>query len=70
MKKMTLLSMLLGIGAIIMFLLAGTLNFGIGWALGFVMLFVAAAIALVIAFVEGDEGNEGNNIGSYRMPKI
>ena len=34
--------------------------------IGFVMLMVAAIVALVIAFIEGDGGN---NIGSYRMPR-
>ena len=58
--------MLLGIGAIGMFVLAGTLTLSIGWIIGLVLLFVAAVIALVIAFIEG---NGGDNIGSYRMPR-
>jgi hypothetical protein len=65
-KTMRLLSMLLGIGALGMFLLAGTLNLSIGWTIGLVMLIVAAVVALVIAFIEG---NGGDNIGSYRMPR-
>ena len=67
MKKLRLLSMLLGIGAILMFILAGTLSLSIGWTFGLVMLLLAAAIALVIAFIEGDDGD---NIGSYRMPRV
>lgn len=65
-KKMRLLSLLLLIGALGMFLLAGTLNFSMGWTIGLVMLLVAAVVALVIAFREGDGGD---NIGSYRMPR-
>jgi hypothetical protein len=65
-KTMRLLSMLLGIGALGMFLLAGTLNLSIGWTIGLGMLIVAAVVALVIAFIEGDGGD---NIGSYRMPR-
>lgn len=62
---MRLLSRLLGIGALGMFLLAGTLNLSLGWAIGLVMLFVGAGVALVLAFIEG----EGNDIGSYRIPR-
>jgi len=69
-KTMRLLSMLLGIGAIGMFLLAGALNFSSGWTIGLVMLIVATVVALVIAFIEFIDGDEGNNIGSYRMPRI
>jgi hypothetical protein len=47
-------------------LLAGTLNLSIGWTIGLGMLIVAAVVALVIAFIEGDGGD---NIGSYRMPR-
>ena len=65
-KTMRLLSMLLGIGALGMFLRAGILNFSIGWTIGLLMLIVAAVVALVIAFIKGDEGD---NIGSYRMPR-
>lgn len=65
-KTMRLLSMLLGIGAIGMFFLAGALKLSIGWAIGLVLLIVAAVVALVIAFIEG---NGGDNIGSYRMPR-
>ncbi len=65
-KTMRLLGLLLGIGALGMFLLAGTLNLNIGWTIGLVMLIVAAVVALVIAFLEG---NGGDNIGSYRMPR-
>jgi uncharacterized membrane protein YraQ (UPF0718 family) len=65
-KTMTFLSKLLGIGAIGMFLLAGALNLSFGWTIGLVMLIVAALVALVIAFIDG---NEGDNIGSYRMPR-
>jgi len=65
-KTIRLLSMLLGIGALGMFLLAGTLNLSIGWTIGLGMLIVAAVVALVIAFIEGDGGD---NIGSYRMPR-
>jgi hypothetical protein len=57
-KTMRLLSLLLGIGGIAMLFLAPII--------GFVMLMVAAIVALVIAFIEGDGGN---NIGSYRMPR-
>ena len=55
--KMKLLCLLLGIGAIVIFLLAGTLNLRIGWAFGLGMFFVAAAVALLIAFLESDEGD-------------
>lgn len=65
-KMMRLLSRLLGIGALVMFLLAGTLNLRMGGTIGLVMLMAAAVIALVIAFIEGDGGD---NIGSYRMPR-
>jgi len=65
-KMMKLLSMLLGIGAIGMLVLAGALNLSIGWTIGLVMLIVAAVVALVSAFVAG---NEDDNIGSYRMPR-
>jgi hypothetical protein len=57
-KTMRLLSLLLGIGGIAMLFLAPII--------GFVMLMVAAIVALVIAFIEGDGGN---NIGYYRMPR-
>ena len=63
---MRLLSMLLGIGAIGIFVLAGALNLSIGWIIGLVLLIVAAVVALVSAFIEG---NGGDNIGSYRMPR-
>jgi hypothetical protein len=63
---MRLLSMLLGIGAIGVFVLAGVLNLSIGWIIGWVMLIVAVVVALVSAFLEG---NGGDNIGSYRIPR-
>ncbi len=65
-KMMRLLSMLLGIGALGMFLLADILNLSIGWTIGLVMLIAAAVLALVTAFIEGDGGD---NMGSYRMPR-
>jgi hypothetical protein len=68
-KTLIFLSILLGIGAIGMFVLAGALNFGIGWTIGFVMFGVAVVVALVIAFLEFIDGEEGNNIGSYRSPR-
>jgi hypothetical protein len=65
-KKIRLLSILLGIGAIVMFVLASVLNLSFGWTIGLVMLIIAGVVALVFAFIEG---NEGNDIGSYRMPR-
>jgi hypothetical protein len=65
-KTMRRLSMLLGMGALGMFLLAGILNLSLGWTIGLVMLIAAAVLALVIAFIAGDGGD---NIGSYRMPR-
>jgi hypothetical protein len=65
-KTMRLLIILLGIGAIVMFVLASILNLSIGWIIGLVMLIVAGVVALVIAFIEGDGSN---NIGSYRIPR-
>lgn len=72
MKKTTrLLSILLGVGAIVMFVLASVLNLSIGWVIGLAMLVVAVVVALMIAFIESLlDGHEGNNIGSYRIPKI
>lgn len=70
-KTMRLLSILLGIGAIVMFVLASVLNLSVGWIIGLVMLIAAAVVALMIAFIESLlDGHEGNNIGSYRIPKI
>ena len=60
MKIMKLLGLLLAIGAIIMFVLAQTLNVSIGWVLGLGMLFVAAAIVLVVLLLEGED--KGTNI--------
>ena len=68
-KTMTIMSILLGIGAIGMFVLAGVLNFSLGWTIGWVMLIVAILVALVIAFAAFIDGDEGNNIGSYRAPR-
>ena len=74
MKLMKLLSMLLGLGAIIMFVLAGTLNLSSGWAIGLGMLVVDAVVALVIALLEGGEDamlerDKGHDLGSFRMPR-
>lgn len=66
-KTMRFLSMLLGIAGIAMFLLAGVLNFSMGWIIGFVMLMVAAIVALTSAFIKG---NRGYDIGSYRNPRL
>jgi hypothetical protein len=68
-KPLILLSILLGIGALGMFVLAGTLNFGMGWTIGWALFSVTAVIALVIAFLEFLDGKEGDNIGSYRRPR-
>jgi hypothetical protein len=65
-KTMRLLSLLLGIGGIGMLFLAGAVHLSIIWTIGFVMLIVAVVVALVIAFIKG---NGGDNIGSYRMPR-
>jgi hypothetical protein len=65
-KTMRLLSLLLGIGGIGMFFLAGAIHLSILWTIGFVMLIVAAVVALVSAILQG---NGGDNIGSYRMPR-
>jgi|GraSoi2013_100cm_1033763.scaffolds.fasta_scaffold49177_2 hypothetical protein len=65
-KTMRLLSIILGIGGIGMLLLAGAVHLNILWTIGFVMLLVAAVVALVIAFIKG---NGGDTIGSYRMPR-
>ena len=66
---MTIMSILLGIGAIAMFVLASILNFSLGWTIGLIMLVVAVLVALVIAFAAFIDGDEGNNIGSYRAPR-
>jgi hypothetical protein len=68
-KTMTIMSVLLGIGAIAMFVLASVLNFSLGWTIGLIMLAVAVLVALVIAFIAFIDGDEGNNIGSYRSPR-
>ena len=65
-KTMRLLSIILGVGGIGMLLLAGAVHLNILWIIGLVMLMVAAVVALVSAFIEG---NGGDNIGSYRMPR-
>ena len=65
-KTMRLLSMLLGIGGIGMLLLAGAVHLSFVLYIGIAMLIVAAVVALVSAF---REGNGGDNIGSYRMPR-
>ncbi len=65
-KTMRLLSIILGIGGIGMLFLAGAVHLNILWIIGLVMLIVAAVVALVSAFIEG---NGGDNIGSYRMPR-
>ena len=57
-KTMRWLCILLGIGGIGMLFLAPMI--------GLVMLIVAAIVALVIAFRQGDGGDK---IGSYRMPR-
>lgn len=63
-----LLTILMGVGAIVMFILASVANFSIGWTIGLVMLIVAA---LAVSFIESlISGREGNDFGSYRMPKI
>ena len=64
---MRLLSIILGLGGIGMLFLAGAVHLNILWTIGLVMLGVAAVVALVSAFIEG---NGGDNIGSYRMPLI
>jgi hypothetical protein len=74
MKLMKLLSILLGVGAIIMFLLAGTLDLRVGWAVGLGMLLVAAAVALLIALLEGGEDamlerDKRQYPGSFRHPR-
>jgi hypothetical protein len=68
-KTMTIMSILLGIGAIAMFVLASILNFSLGWTIGLIMLVVAVLVALVIAFIAFIDGGEGNDIGSYRAPR-
>ena len=65
-KTMRLLSIILGIGGIGLLLLAGAVHLNILSTIGLVMLIVAAVVALVSAFIEG---NGGDNIGSYRMPR-
>lgn len=66
-----LLTILMGVGAIVMFILASVANFSIGWTIGLVMLIVAAVVALAVSFIESlISGREGNDFGSYRMPKI
>ena len=68
-KTMTIMSILLGIGAIAMFMLASVLNFSLGWMIGLIMLIVAILIALVIGLIASIDGKEGDNIGSYRVPR-
>lgn len=66
-----LLTILMGVSAIVMFILASVANFSIGWTIGLVMLIVAAVVALAVSFIESlISGREGNDFGSYRMPKI
>jgi hypothetical protein len=68
-KPLIFLSLLLGLGALGMFVLAGTLNFGMGWTIGWVLLGVAAVVAVVIAFLAFLDRKEGDNIGSYPWPR-
>ncbi|MDQ6662343.1 MAG: hypothetical protein M3Z24_15440 [Chloroflexota bacterium] len=65
-KTMRLLSMLLAISGSGMLLLAGAVDLSIVWYISMAMLIVAAIITLVTACIEG---NGGDNIGSYRMPR-
>ncbi len=65
-KTMRLLSLLLGMGGIGMLVLAGAVHLSMLWTIGFVMLIVAAVVALVIAFIKGSGGDTS---GSYRMPR-
>ena len=58
-KTMRWLCILLGMSGIGMLFLAPII--------GFVMLMVAASVALVIALRDGDGGDD---MGSYRMPRI
>jgi hypothetical protein len=68
-KPVIFLSLLLGLGALGMLVMAGVFNVGIGWTIGVVMLGVAAVVALVIAFVEFIDGKQADNIGSYHRPR-
>jgi hypothetical protein len=68
-KVVTFISILLGVGAIVMFVLASILNFSLGWTIGLIMLIVAVLVAAVIAFITFIDGDEANNIGSYRRPR-
>jgi arginine exporter protein ArgO len=65
-KTMRLLSILLGIGGLGMLLLASVVQLNLVLSIGIAMLIVAAVVALVTAFIEG---NGGDNFGSYRMPR-
>lgn len=60
---MKLLCVLLGIGGIAILFF----NLGVASIVGFVLLIVAAIVALGIAFLEG---NRGRDIGSYRNPRV
>ena len=68
-KPLIFLCILLGMGAIGMFVLAGAMNFAMGWTLGLAMLAVAAVVALAIAFLEFIDGKQTDSIGSYRRPR-
>ena len=68
-KTVIFISILLGIAAIVMFVLASLLNFSFGWTIGLIMLIVAVLVAAVIAFVTFIDGDEANTIGSYRRPR-
>ena len=68
-KTVIFISILLGIASIVMFVLASLLNFSFGWTIGLIMLIVAVLVAAVIAFIAFIDGDEANNIGSYRRPR-
>ena len=68
-KTVIFISIFLGIAAIVMFVLASLLNFSSGWTIGLIMLMVAVLVAAVIAFIAFIDGDEANNIGSYRRPR-
>ena len=68
-KTVIFISIFLGIAAIVMFVLASLLNFSSGWTIGLIMLIVAVLVAAVIAFIAFIDGDEANNIGSYRRPR-
>ena len=68
-KTVIFISIFLGIAAIVMFVLASLLNFSYGWTIGLIMLIVAVLVAAVITFISFIDGDEANNIGSYRRPR-